>query len=120
MECHFPAMGLLPCTESDIKLPIDKVGIIGINPPEEVTPLEVLTRGESSKGIGLWRRDLYGVGTDLAGKRRQRGWEVGMEDDIFVGLALDEAVDGLIRWDGGDGNEWFPRMSELPWYHGNI
>lgn len=120
MECHFPAVGLLPCNKSDVETPIHNVKLIGINPPEEVTSLESLLRGETSKGIGLWRQDLYGVGTDLAGKRKQRGWEAGMEDDIFFDGALGEAVNGLIRWDGGDGNEWFPRMSELPWYYGNL
>ncbi|KAJ5396944.1 hypothetical protein N7509_005057 [Penicillium cosmopolitanum] len=98
----------------------NNVGLIGINPPEEITPLESLLRGEMSKGIGLWKGDLYGVGEKLAGKRSNRGWSPGMEKDIFLNKGLDPAVEKLLRWDGGARNELFPRIKELPWFYGNI
>ncbi|KAJ5623481.1 hypothetical protein N7490_012086 [Penicillium lividum] len=119
MECHFPAVGLLPrvhCTDAGA----GQVSVIGINPPEEVTSLESLVRGESGKGIGLWRQDLYGVGEDLAGKRNNRGWQPGMELGIFLHTGFEDVVEKLICWDGGTGNQWFPRMEELPWFYGNL
>jgi hypothetical protein len=67
MQCHFPAVGLVPvCLEQEDHA--HKVAVIGINPPEEITPAESLTRGEAMNGIGLWREDLYGVNPDLVGK----------------------------------------------------
>lgn len=116
MECHFPAVGLLPLPGSAQQAHEGKVSVIGINPPEEITPLESLVRGEASKGIGLWKKDLYGVGDDLASKREKRGWYSGMEDSVFPNTALEQVVGELARWNGGTGNEWFPRLKELPWY----
>ncbi|KAJ6114418.1 DUF218 domain protein [Penicillium sp. IBT 16267x] len=118
MECHFPALGLLPQISERNTEP-NGVSVIGINPPEEVTPLGSLVRGEAGKGIGLWRQDLYGVGEDLAGKRRQRGWNPGMETEVFVNIGLEDVVEQLVCWHGGNGNEWFPRMEELPWFYGS-
>lgn len=125
-ECHFPAVGLVPfpSVHSKSKYPGgdkretgSKVELIGINPPPEVTSLESLVQGEEKGGIGLWRRDLYGVGNDLAGKRAKRGWTPGMEDGLFVNVGLEGVVEELICWDGREsGNEWFGRMGELPWY----
>ena len=118
MECHFPSLGLAPRIGGR-HAEASAVSVIGINPPEEVTPLESLVRGESGKGIGLWRRDLYGVGEELAGKRHQRGWDLGMETAVFGNVGLEEVVEQLVSWHGGTGNEWFPRMEELPWFYGN-
>lgn len=120
MECHFPAVGLLPCTSDEQTTHARNIAVIGINPPEDVTPLDSLVRGEELRGVGLWRTDLYGVGEDLTGKRRKRGWKSGMEETVFGNQGLGEAVENLICWDGGAGNEWFPRLSELPWCYENI
>ncbi|OJJ36460.1 hypothetical protein ASPWEDRAFT_25929 [Aspergillus wentii DTO 134E9] len=121
MECHFPAVGLVPCPSDrgeETYKGDSGVAVIGINPPEEVTSETSLIEGEEKRGIGLWRRDRYGVGSNLAGKRVQRGWKTGMEDGIFVGVGLESVVEELVRWDGGqDGNQWFLRMSQLPWCH---
>ncbi|KAJ5797453.1 DUF218 domain protein [Penicillium pulvis] len=119
MECHFPSLGLSPRIDGR-HAEASAVSVIGINPPEDVTPLESLVRGEAGKGIGLWKQDLYGVGEDLAGKRRQRGWTSGMETGAFVNVGLQEVVEQLVCWQGGTGNELFPRMKELPWFYGNL
>ncbi|PWY87479.1 DUF218 domain protein [Aspergillus heteromorphus CBS 117.55] len=95
MECHFPALGLeqpfcLCCSGVE-------AGVVGINPPEEVTPLASVVAGEEKSGIGLWR-GIYGV---------------------VCGVGLESVVEKLVVWDGGDtGNEWFPRMNQLPWCGG--
>ncbi|KAJ5161260.1 hypothetical protein N7492_006652 [Penicillium capsulatum] len=114
MECHFPAVGLLPLPGSLQRLNCE-VFVEGINPPEEVTPLESLASGEASKGIGLWKQDLYGTKADLAGKRVKRGWYPGMEESVFPNAEFEDVVGELLRWDGEVGNEWFPRLKELPW-----
>ncbi|GES61255.1 DUF218 domain protein [Aspergillus terreus] len=118
MECHFPAVGLVPLSPDGQQQDYSaRVNLIGINPPEEVTPAQSLITGEEQRGIGLWRKDLYGVQPDLAGKRAKRGWTAGMEEGVFVNVGLEDAVEELVRWNGGkDGNEWFPKLDQLPWY----
>ncbi|PWY86540.1 hypothetical protein BO94DRAFT_566340 [Aspergillus sclerotioniger CBS 115572] len=108
-ECHFPALGL------GLRGRV-QVQVVGINPPEEVTSLDSLVEGEEKSGIGLWRGDRYGVQRELMGKRVKRGWKMGMEEGVFVNVGLEEVVEELVRWDGGEmGNEWFPKMDQLPW-----
>lgn len=120
MDCHFPAVGLLPPFPSDECSPVPyNISLIGINPPEEVTPAESLIRGEMLKGIGLWKQDLYGVGEELSGKRSKRGWSPGMEEGIFLNKGLEYVVEELLCWNGGEGNELFSKMEELPWFYGN-
>lgn len=118
MDFHFPAVGLVPVTVSSRQDAENRrVGVIGINPPESVTPVESLIAGEEKSGIGLWSRDQYGVQTELTGKRLKRGWQAGVEDGLFVNVGLESVVEDLVRWDGGEsGNEWFDKMEELPWY----
>ncbi|KAL2814191.1 hypothetical protein BJX63DRAFT_393174 [Aspergillus granulosus] len=109
LECHFPA----------VAFDLNRVRLIGINPPEEVTPLSELVEGEEKRGIGLWRADRYGVGTELAGKRAKRGWANAMQWEVSLGVGLESAVEELAVWDGGSsGNDWFPRPRALPWYKG--
>jgi hypothetical protein len=114
MQCHFPALGLVPVgPESEHYT--GKVAVIGINPPEEVTSPESLYRGELLKGIGLWKQDLYGVNQELSSKRRTRGWLPGTED-VFSNMELGNVVLELAQYDGGNyRNEWFPKRESLPW-----
>ncbi|KAJ5815865.1 hypothetical protein N7447_008098 [Penicillium robsamsonii] len=115
MQCHFPAVGLVPIGPEQ-EYYTHKAAVIGINPPAEVTPPETLTQGEAMNGIGLWKEDLYGVNPDLVGKRVRRGWSTGMEHDVFFDLGLENVVLDLLRYDGGDHcNKWFPKRERLPW-----
>ncbi|KXG46582.1 protein of unknown function DUF218 [Penicillium griseofulvum] len=52
MQCHFPAVGLVPIGPEQEDY-TQKVAVIGINPPAEVTPPETLTQGEAMNGIGF-------------------------------------------------------------------
>lgn len=130
MDCHFPAVGLVPVPVpasgqeeasagyETLRTDCQRVSVVGINPPEEVTPVDSLIAGEGKSGIGLWSRDRYGVQSELAGKRVKRGWQPGMEDGLFVNVGLEPVVEELVLWNGGhDGNEWFGKMDQLPWYH---
>ncbi|KAL1963446.1 hypothetical protein VTN77DRAFT_8347 [Rasamsonia byssochlamydoides] len=106
LECHFPAIGF----------PTSSVNVIGINPSEEVTPSASLIAGEEKSGIGLWRKDLYGVGPELSAKRRRRGWREDLEKKAFVGVGLEPVVERLVCWDGWrNDNGWFPERDQLPW-----
>ena len=118
VEYHFPAVGLVPLSpDGKLQDCYSRVNVIGINPPEDVTPAQSLVTGEEQRGIGLWKKDLYGVQPDLAGKRAKRGWTAGMEEGVFVNVGLEDVVEKLVRWNGGkDGNEWFPKLDQLPWY----
>ena len=125
MDCHFPAVGLVPVpvqgenggSYETLDSGYQRVSVVGINPPEEVTPVASLIAGEEKSGIGLWSRDRYGVQPELAGKRVKRGWQSGMEDGLFVKVGLEPVVEELVCWNGGhDGNEWFGKMDQLPWY----
>ncbi|RAH66857.1 DUF218 domain protein [Aspergillus aculeatinus CBS 121060] len=111
-EVHFPAVGL-GGAESRVE-----VEVVGINPPEVVTPLRELVAGEEERGIGVWRGDRYGVGRVLGRKRAARGWTVGMEEGVLRDVdGLEGVVEALVRWKGGrSGNEWFDGLKELPWY----
>lgn len=87
---------------------------MGIDPPEHVTPRWALDEGETLRGYGVWKGDLYGVGEVLGGKRMQRGWRVGMEG--VVGERCEEGVRGLLVWRGGEsGSEVYG--GSLPWSH---
>jgi hypothetical protein len=119
MECHFPAMGLLPRSINEQVVHVPRVSVIGIDPPEEVTPKESLVQGESLRGIGVWRRDLYGVSQDVAAKRIVRGWIPGMAHELCLNGMFEPVVEQLVSWDGGEQNEWFPNIEKLPWYYGH-
>lgn len=110
-------MGLKLQTNVASTAPTYGATVIGINPPPEISPLELLVEGEKTRGIGPWRRDLYGVGHELSGKRAKRGWFPGMEANLFINNGLEEVVEQLVCWDGGTGNQLFPRIEELPWFY---
>ncbi|KAE8354701.1 hypothetical protein BDV28DRAFT_130353 [Aspergillus coremiiformis] len=115
LECHFPAIGL-SAVGRNLGGKIT-VGVVGINPPEDVTSEVSLIEGEEKRGIGLWRRDRYGVLLELAEKRTRRGWTQSIAEGLFVNVGLELVVEELVRWDGGrGGNDWFPKMEQLPWY----
>ena len=122
LDFHFPAIGWTPIPGPEgPEGPTDhlsrrscRVDLVGINPPPEITSPESLVEGELARGIGLWSRDRYGVGKELAEKRNKRG---GMRSEVFIGVGLEPVVERLVLWDGGEGgNEWFPETEDLPWY----
>ncbi|OXV11262.1 hypothetical protein Egran_00977 [Elaphomyces granulatus] len=119
LECHFPALGFdqeASINGQDNSRASRSIHFIGINPPEEITPLKSLLAGETKSGFGLWEKDWYGVCPELAGKRKQRGWMEGVENRLFVGIGLEPVVETLVCWKGGeDGTGRFPELHLLPW-----
>lgn len=86
---------------------------LGIDPPEHVSCRRELLEGEERRGWGVWRGDLYGCGSVLAGKRRMRGWG-GKEEEGVIGRGCGEGVGGLLKWKGGEsGVEVYG--GSLPW-----
>ena len=89
---------------------------IGLNPPEDITPVEGLIASETANRR-LWLGDLYGVKDPLAQKRRKRGWQGRESLDAMIldeAYMLDSEVLELCQYDGGDN----PRdllQGLLPW-----
>ena len=95
-----------------IRWPLSQLEYIGIDPPESVTPRNVLDQGESEKGYGVWEQDLYGVGSVLLGKREKRGWKACAVE--VLGKGKGERIDALLKWKGGPaGKEVYG--GKLPW-----
>jgi hypothetical protein len=88
-----------------------QVKLIGINPPEHITPLRELEQGEQKRGIGAWKQDLYGTGAVLCAKKKGRGWSVDVERTL-----LEEEKDAVVRrLVGWNGDGLFPELQSLPW-----
>ncbi|KAJ6157649.1 hypothetical protein N7470_005241 [Penicillium chermesinum] len=98
LECHFPAVGLVPQTGT--------------------SPVESNDNATRREGLVYGKKDLYGVAEDLSSKRAKRGWVPETRADLIASSGCDEVVAQLVCWDGGTGNQWFPRIEELPWYYG--
>lgn len=85
----------------------------------------MLRQGEEENGAGPWKRDSYGAGEMLGGKRMRRGWDGGVGvngwvDGLVMGAGMEnrerdwEGVRGLLEWRGGEsGVEIYP--GSLPW-----
>lgn len=106
---HLPALGI----PNHLSSPGEKVQVklIGINPPEHITPLRELEEGEQKRGIGAWKQNLYGTGAVLGAKRLKRGWSVDVEQALLE-EEKDEVVRRLVKWDG---KGLFPELQSLPW-----
>lgn len=92
-----------------------RTDFIGINPPKELTPWSVLEKAEFEKGFVKWRDDLYGFGDYLGPLRIGRG-EVEVQEggEWWAGRGLEDAVEQLARWRGGeDGKQIFEE--KMPW-----
>jgi hypothetical protein len=102
LDLHVPA----------IRWPPARVSYVGIDPPERVTPRQVLDEGERMRGYTVWEMDLYGMGPVLGAKRVERGWSVVRENMVSEGV--EEDVWRFLRWRGGEsGVELYPYS--LPW-----
>ncbi|EED12205.1 DUF218 domain protein [Talaromyces stipitatus ATCC 10500] len=106
LDLHLPAIGILPMSMSKID-----VNFVGINPPEYITPVAGLVKGEEKRGPGLWKDDLYGKGEVLSWKRRGRGWNQDEEEMVLEGEE-NEVVKRLVKWQRAGP---FPEMDDLPW-----
>jgi hypothetical protein len=74
--------------------------------------LEFTIASELRNGYGPFEKDLYGTGSFLGAKRKDRRWE---EETLHkLSNGLEEVVQQLLRWDGGESKvEIFPQ--KLPW-----
>ncbi|KAI9780111.1 MAG: hypothetical protein M1816_003166 [Peltula sp. TS41687] len=119
LDLHLPAL----------RWPRDRVCVVGIDPPTTTTSRLELEEGERLRGWDLWRRDPYGVGWELRGKRRVRDvWGLQTEEEgegeghgvwirmegegVGAGgrLELGEGVGRLLGWKGPERFE-----GRLPW-----
>ena len=91
---------------------------VGVDPEmegEEGEKRRVAIERGDERARRLWGGDLYGVGGELGGKRRERGW-VGSEE-VLKAFGEGEGkgwVRGLVEWEGGEtGREVYAGW--LPW-----
>lgn len=93
-----------------MKWELYRLRIQGINPPFTNGELQLTERNEREHARDPFADDPYGVRPPLSDKRIARNWD----PQVLEGLALDEGVDELLQWTGGEsGSEWFP--GKLPW-----
>lgn len=90
----------------------------GINPPFEQERVDQIVAGDRERGFGAWKLDLYGIGSLLANKRSDRGWNFEIFKkavlDDFYGQSDRRLFERLLGWDGGATmREIFPE--KLPW-----
>lgn len=69
-----------------IRWPKDRVQVQGIDPVMSSTELDSTGLGEAQRGYAPWKRDPLGTGQLLAEKRKQRGWNERVVDELGEGL----------------------------------
>lgn len=84
LELHAPA----------IKWPKERIQVQGIDPIMGREELEGALEGEARWGFGLWEKDSLGTGERVKGKRRERGWDEGVVEELTEGLEVE--VRGLV------------------------
>lgn len=87
-----------------IRWPKDSIQVQGIDPIMSGSDLHSTLLGEAESGYASWKEDLFGIGNTLGGKRKQRGWDESVVEELVEGL--EDSVKGLLR-----GNT----ASKLPW-----
>lgn len=93
-----------------IKWPLNRLRVLGLNPPFSLQELEETQKMEHQQAYQLFAQDPYGVRSPLAGKRRARNWDPA----VFQDLDVEESVRPLLAWRGGEsGQEILSHM--LPW-----
>ncbi|TID16377.1 hypothetical protein E2P81_ATG11804 [Venturia nashicola] len=96
-----------------IHWPLNRIRVLGINPPFSQNELESTIAMEHRHAYLPFSSDLYGTGEALARKRSNRRWD---PDTSILDLSngLEDVVKQLLLWAGGDdGIEVFPQA--LPW-----
>lgn len=94
-----------------IRPPVLSVQYIGIDPDFGPHQLAEVVEGDSVRGYGAWKADLYGTGSLLREKRLQRGWnERAFIDEVLYGQRIwtsvaKDALSAIVR---GDGNQAWP------------
>lgn len=94
LELHAPA----------IRWPQDRIQVQGIDPVMSRFELEDTLRGEETVGYTPWKDDPFGTESFLNEKRKQRGWDQAVAEELSQGF--EESIKGL--FDGLD-------ASSLPW-----
>ena len=115
MTHAFKARRFLELHTSAIKWPPDRIRVQGINPPFTLAELQQTERGELERAHSLFVKDMYGVRSPLAEKRKARNWNAEVAASAYEDV--EQEVKDLFRWDGGEsGGQIFP--GRLPWEDG--
>jgi hypothetical protein len=85
LELHAPAL----------RWPASRMQVQGIDPVMSSAELDSTLDGEEMFGYSLWDEDPLGVGQKLSGKRKERGWDGSVVDEIVEGL--EDGIRGLVK-----------------------
>ncbi|KAF2488450.1 hypothetical protein BU16DRAFT_473868 [Lophium mytilinum] len=100
----FKARRFLELHARAIRWPADRLRVQGIDPVMSAQELAETAEGEERFGYGPWVKDPFGVGDVLGKKRKGRGWDEGVMQEI--GEGLEESVRVLLK--GQDPDDAFP------------
>ncbi|KAJ4371231.1 hypothetical protein N0V83_004448 [Neocucurbitaria cava] len=100
----FKAKRFLELHAQTIRWPKDRVQVQGIDPVMSSIELDNTLRGEEQNGYARWKDDSLGTGNLLSEKRRRRGWDDSVAEQLADGLELSvrELLQGSVP-------------SKLPW-----
>ncbi|KAF2130616.1 hypothetical protein P153DRAFT_375322 [Dothidotthia symphoricarpi CBS 119687] len=102
LELHAPA----------IRWPKDRVLVQGIDPVMSSAELETTLRGEREYGCAPWKQDPLGTGGLLNSKRRERGWDGGVMEELTQDL--EKSVIELVRGTVPNTLPWEQLAAKLP------
>jgi hypothetical protein len=94
LELHAPA----------IRWPQNRIQVQGIDPVMSSTELDSTLEGEEEFGYAPWDDDPLGAGKRLSEKRKQRGWNESVMDELVEGL--EDSVKELLRGVAPDNLPW--------------
>ena len=90
----FKARRVVGLHATAIRWPEERVNVQGIDPVMGSGELDETLEGEEKSGYALWDEDPLGAGEKLSGKRKQRGWDESVVDELVEGL--EEGVRDLV------------------------
>ena len=91
----FKARRFLDLHAPAIRWPSERIQVQGIDPVMSGSEREETIKGEEEYGYTPWLEDPLGTGEVLAGKRRTRGWEEQVAEQLTEGL--EDSVKELLK-----------------------
>ncbi|OAG12335.1 uncharacterized protein CC84DRAFT_113303 [Paraphaeosphaeria sporulosa] len=94
----FKARRFLDLHAPSIRWPSERIQVQGIDPVMSGAEREQTIRGEEKHGFAPWLQDQLGTGDFLASKRRNRGWDEQVAEQLAEGLEVSakEVVKGTV------------------------
>jgi hypothetical protein len=81
-----------------LRIPLSRMRYVGIDPAKDANGRRQIEEGEA-KAMREWMADMYGMGSNLGGKRAKRGWKG--PDEVAGSYGGILGVRDLLAWTGG-------------------